>query len=811
MRPIAFVLLVVFAASPFLFADSSRPEASPAPRGPAGDWLLLHARQVPRPIVLPAGLHAGPALDAARLLQQSLRQIGAQPVALFPIRAAATGAAIRLELRPGGDPVFAQRVGYAIDARGARIWAQRVQDLPGAASWFLERELGARWFMPGPLGEDLPARRVVRLAFGSHETTPAFLSRSFASADSPAFRTWALNNRLVRTLVQGHTAAELVQHADLARDLRLAPLVNGRRYLPADPRDAYWQPDLTADVTLDLVVSRLRQKLSDPASPPMVAFGQNDSWRWDQSAATLRAVTPERHFRGYPVYSDLLFAFMNRVATKLAPEFPDRLFSTYAYQWTEQTPRFAVHPQVVPVLTADRSQWFDPAARAEDQELIRRWVAAGPRLVATYDYYYGSPFVVPRPTLYAVRESVPFLHAAGVRAFYAEAYPNWGLDGPKLWLAAQLLWDADRDADTLLADYYTRYWAEAAAPMRRYFELCDQQYLQQPRPGYWIKYFKDDHQTQLFPPDVRRALNDCLAQAARLARTPAVRARVAFTQAAFEVADLFCRHEEARDALARLAHNARTPEAALVDALERYSAARTALVVGHQRLRRERPLALGGDLTGDYLRHDPRSRALRRLAAASRSAPSHALAAPVFAGLPPTPAEWIAPGQELLRDTALATVQEKSVHPFTALDWNVPGGPWFGKGEPFETRRISLSSQTDGPRSLRFSGVSQEGFAQTVAVVPGALYRATVRVRGHVSPGNMTFLLLAFTDSSGRFTDLGHIDRLPLGSWPEWTTLEFTVRAPRNAQRAMLSLRALFQVGDDFAEFASPSLRLQTP
>jgi hypothetical protein len=108
--------------------------------------------------------------------------------------------------------------------------------------------------------------------------------------------------------------------------------------------------------------------------------------------------------------------------------------------------------------------------------------------------------------------------------------------------------------------------------------------------------------------------------------------------------------------------------------------------------------------------------------------------------------------------------------------------------------------------------VNQEGLYQTVAAQPGALYRATVRVRGKVSPGNMTFLLLTFANSTGKNVDTGFIDRLPIGEWNEWTTLEMIVRAPKDAAWLGFGLRALYQVNDDYAEFADPSVqRLSQP
>lgn len=797
--------MLLLAAPPQALAQP--PEANP----PRATWLLLDGRASFRPIVLPADPVPEPILAAARTLRAALAESSGAPAGAFPLRGTSRGPAIRLEVRAAPDRPLDRSCGYDVARDGVRLWARSPEDFPLAVSWFLERELSARWFSPGPLGRELPRHYRVHLHHGSHEASPSFLSRRMSGVNDVA---WETANRLASLLPHGHTASSLVTPEEARANPSLAPVIDGRKLAPAPHERGNWQPDLTAEATVAHVAAKLAATFRTEPARVAAAFGQNDTWKWDQSDATLAAVAPHRHFRHYPVYSDTLFGFLNRLATRLEGEFPDRLITTYSYQWTEQVPQFPVHRNVVPFLTADRSQWFDPAFKAEDQDLIRRWVQAGPRVVGAYDYYYGAPFLVPRPTLSAVAESIPFLHRAGVRAFYAEVYPNWALDGPKAWLAAQLLWDATQDPQALLDDYFARYWKEAAAPMRRFFAICDRQYLGQPRPGYWIKFFKDDHQRILFPPDVRRELFACLDEAAALSRQPVVRARLAATRAAFEVSDLFCRHDEARDALARLAAQPAADPVALSEGIRVFTESRLALQAAHARVKREHPRALSADLIGEYLRNDPRPRALRRLAEATGRVPAldPQFVQALFAGRAPSANELTASGPELLADSSFSTLRKKSVHPFIALDWNEPGGPWVGKSEPFETLRIDLPALPGGERSLRYAGANQEGLYQTVRIEPGALHRISVRVRGKVSPGNMTFLFASLADRNGRGLGPGHIDRLPIGDFPEWTTLEMIVRAPADAALLGLGLRALYQVGDDYAEFASPSIqRLAAP
>jgi len=222
-------------------------------------------------------------------------------------------------------------------------------------------------------------------------------------------------------------------------------------------------------------------------------------------------------------------------------------------------------------------------------------------VVGIYDYYEGAPQLMPRPTLYAVTQSIPYAYEVGVRAFYAESFANWGIDGPKYWLAAQLLWDAKQHPAALLDTYYREYWQEAAGPMREFFDLCDRQWLEQPLPSYWLKYFKDEHQALRFPPEVRLALRMKLEAAGRLAQSDTVRQRLEFTSAAFAVTEAFCEFSEARDRLSRLALAAPLDQAAVVAAAGTMRQGLGKLEIVLMRTKTKHPLAV----TAKLLRNTP--------------------------------------------------------------------------------------------------------------------------------------------------------------------------------------------------------------
>ncbi len=766
------------------------------PAETAGEFTVFARRGCP---IFTAAEPTPEETRAARLIQLTLARAAGRATGAFPIRRQdaarehSRGIFVGGPAAASGGSPLQEEAAYSVSTTGVQIRSAPAAAIEAAVAWFLEESVDARWFVPGPLGEEVSKRAALRLPFGEHSRVPSFASRNLGLSGSAAEREWYGRNRLRSELRHYHAMNELFPSEAVQATLEFAPLVNGRRELPV-VGSGNWQPNIAAPGAAEHTAKVLAQRHEASS-----AIGMNDSIRYDQSAATLQRVGGPRWFRDKPDYSDLVFGFVNDVAGRL----PGRLLGAYAYDWTEDVPRFPVEPNVVPWLTADRSQWFDPAFAAEDKDLIKRWVAAGPEAVALHDYYYGVPFFVPRPTLYAVAQSIPFAHRSGVRGFYAETYSNWGLDGPKAWLAAQLLWDAERDPAELLDIYYREFWQAAAGPMRRFFELCDRQWLEQPLPSYWIKYYKDEHQHLLFPKVVREKLAGCLQEALAAGKTPMARARAQFAGSAWAVTEAFCDWCEARDLLSRQALATAVDAAAVKTAWRRFVECRKLFDEAYADAKARHPLAVNSTLLGEYTRNDPRPRAAFRLAREAKE-PVNGLD---FTGLDrlPAAAALARSGTEVLADASLKELRIKPPQGFTDLEW-VSSGEWRGHGEPYRTRRISLEP-SGGGQAIRLSGCKQDTLSQWRSAVPGALYVARAKVRGKVSLGNMTFLILNFGTGSMNSPGIGSVDRLPVGDYPDGVELITWAVAPPNAGRVGLGVRVLNQVNDDSAVFYGFSLQ----
>jgi hypothetical protein len=732
------------------------------------------------PIYLRAG--ADPEeLNAARFLQRGLAKAAGRHPSAFPIRTweresrgiLLEGSGVNNSRRPSSFDFHQMQVSQ----RGVVLSYHPRRAAEATAAWFLEQAVGANWFMPGPIGESVPQRGSLRFPLPGEIRkfhAPSFAHRNLGVGGGSGQETWWRANKLHSPLRHGHAMSELFPPEAVRANPDLAPLIQGAKRIP-DKADQGWQPNIAAPAAAPQAAKALMEFFTKNPQSVSAAIGLNDNINFDQSEATRAQMEPARWFRGEPDFSDLYFRFANEVARRS----PDRLLGAYAYDWTEQVPRMRVERNVIPWLTSDKAQWFDRDFAAEDKDLIKRWLNAGPEIVGVYDYYEGWPFLVPRPTLYAVKESIPFLHQAGVKAFYAEGQPNWGLDGPKHWLAAQLLWDARQDPDKLLDTYYREFWQEAAEPMRRFFETCERQWLTQPKPSYWLKYFKDEHHYLLFPPEVRMRLGAALADAAAKASQRIVRRRVDFSLTAFTVFDAFCEFNERREELARTLLDHKPSEAAIEVLAVAERDARARLKTVHAEAQRRHPLAIQGEIYPGYLRHDPAA----KLAATGAAS-----------------------GEELLVDRGLRGISIKPAKDFFAREW-VLGEHWRGRGDPFETRELRLVSRPEDGNAMRMAGCQNDALWQWVPAEAGSMYQASARVQAKVSPGSSTFLLLNFADREGKTMGLGVSDRLPVGDWSHGVELRLAAKAPPAAHFVGIGVIVSNQVNADFAEFSGFSLK----
>lgn len=288
------------------------------------------------------------------------------------------------------------------------------------------------------------------------------------------------------------------------------PLYAGRHFRPS-PGYRDWQPCLgnptAAEWAADAAINFFRE------NPEAVSFpiGMNDSNRYCECPLCQDLIEYENTFRNRPDASALMFTFANRVAELVEEEFPDKYLTILAYLWAENTPPFPVHRQILPYLTADRTQWYDEEFQAEDRDLMARWAEAGPEKLGIYDYFYGGSFLIPRMFWTSMEKSLNHAYELGFTTVFTEMGPTyWDLTKEEV-LRRKIL-----DPQRTVADLLTEVAAErygAAGPLMEVFYLWAEYYWREGSQlrrevadaslgnPYWIRGFRQTYMAQLFPVD----------------------------------------------------------------------------------------------------------------------------------------------------------------------------------------------------------------------------------------------------------------------------------------------------------------------
>ena len=713
--------------------------------------------------------------------------------------------------------------GFRIQSHNGSVFIEGAtpEATESAVAWLLQQEGGVRWYTPGSLGESVPRRTEWSLPDLHEVHEPAYVSREISGLQTAEEKTWARHNGLRGRLEFSHALHRIFSSEDFAAHPDWAPELQGQRFLPKFEKEQNWQPNLALpEVAAHAAQAAVAAFARDPGLK-CFSLGINDTVRFDQSEATRALVEPLRYFRGMPDYSPLVFGFMNRTAESLARAQPEKYLGCLAYFWCENPPAFPVQRNVVPYVTTDRSQYYDAAYREADLALISRWGKSGLKAFGLWEYAYGRGFLVPRMPLGALADAVREGWHRGARGYLAEVGPQWGFDAFKTWMVAQLLWAPDRSLEELAEDFYPGYYGAAAEPMRRFFALCEKQWMTQAGPPGWLKFCYQEDQALLFPLEVCRELRGVLTEAECAVKDePVIAGRVKQTSGAFSVSEAFVKYQTIRRAIAEFKReDVQVDESTLAELVGQFAQAesglRNALAIASAG---ELPAMTATDLTV-FLRNDPVPRLLWLAGQQNAAEPRGILVAagPDAVGRSSwrVLAEVLAAGQlpaafDLVANGSFAQPAKESQEPRFLFPHTGPiPARWELKAMPTELGKVELREidPANNQRALRMEGAWDTQLFQWIPVEPDCAYVATAQLRGQSGPGNDAALFLGFRDKTGKAVGAVHMQGLPKGTTAEWRTMVLATQPPEEAAWVGIGIGATRQFPGDWLEVSTVQLR----
>lgn len=434
---------------------------------------------------------------------------------------------------------------------GVLIDARTEAGLANALYYIAQDVLGARWYWPTPLGFEWVGEAPKTWSLKKMQVEPSFTMRSLYGSNAK----YSLRNRLADGYSFNHNLANIFRPEYQSLVPNIFADLGDRQIMSKGSTISDPHPNFTNEGAVQLATLAAIHYFEKNPSAKSFSLSPNDNILYDITEATKEAVSPITYFRKRPNYTDMTFEFANEVARKVfddaglwkTDQGEDRYLGMLAYYWAEQSPSIPLHPRVLPILTSDRSQWHDFAYQQEDKALIERWGKTEAQKIGAWDYYFGAPYPYPRQFTQWISESLPHLHQNRVDVFFSQLPSMWGLDGPKAWLATQLLWDANADADSLLNEFYNEFFGDASPGIRSFYETAESHRNKNEGTANWIKYYFDESGIELFPKSLLEDMRSSIETAKSMVN-PSSRyhQRIEIISEAFALTELYHAYHSAR-------------------------------------------------------------------------------------------------------------------------------------------------------------------------------------------------------------------------------------------------------------------------
>ena len=200
-------------------------------------------------------------------------------------------------------------------------------------------------------------------------------------------------------------------------------------------------------------------------------------------------VVPDMGKRGK--FSNYVWGFINRVAKGVADTHPGKYVGGIAYEAYSTPPTTVekLRPNVAVMLCKARGGYADPVYRQKVEADLAGWRRKADKLYC-WEYYReavppwrGFPVIYP----HLIAEDVKTLKGV-IAGEFVEA-ESWvrgdlpqrinfpGMQHLNLYLTAQLYWDAERNVDELLEEYYALFYGPAAESMKAFWRRAEEAWM----------------------------------------------------------------------------------------------------------------------------------------------------------------------------------------------------------------------------------------------------------------------------------------------------------------------------------------------
>jgi len=328
----------------------------------------------------------------------------------------------------------------------------------------LEHQLGCRIYAPG--FEVVPSAKSIIVSGLPKTDQPVNNYRNVygrLSTSDSVYQDWQRTDVIDDMFGKGyyvHTFNTLIPWQDYFKDHpEYFALMNGKRIID--------QPCLTHPEVLKIALARLHEDI--PAQPDKMVWSvsQNDNFSYCQCENCMKVINEEGSPAG-PV-----IRFVNAVAK----EFPDKIISTLAYQYSRQAPVVTKPADNVQIMLCtielNRSQPIaeDPRSASFMKDIVDWGKIA--RHIYLWDYTVNfSHHTTPFPNMHVLQPNIQMFVNNNVFEHFQQSNTDVGHEFSELkaYLLSRILWKPDVNVDSLITDFMQGYFGPAAPFVRTYLD-----------------------------------------------------------------------------------------------------------------------------------------------------------------------------------------------------------------------------------------------------------------------------------------------------------------------------------------------------
>lgn len=341
---------------------------------------------------------------------------------------------------------------------------------------------------------------------------PAFRyrqSQNYAFEKDPVYRLWFRLEEPQDAFVRGywvHTFSRLMPAAEFGKSHpEYYSLIDGVRR----PGNAS-QLCLTNPEVLEVVAHRVDSIFKANPGAKMISVSQNDG---NDTYCTCPACSALDAQEGGPAGS--LIYFINQ----LAKRFPDKEFSTLAYQYSMQPPAHIKPLPNVNIMLCNidcrrEVPLTDNASGREFVKAIEGWSKISNNL---FIWDYGINFdnyLVPFPNFPVLQKNIQLFKKNHATMTFSQVAGSLGGDFSEMrtYMVSKLMWDPELNADSLMRSFMAGYYGAAASYIYQYEKLLEGALLGS-KADLWIYDTALSHKDGMLNTHCRKRYNELFDQA----------------------------------------------------------------------------------------------------------------------------------------------------------------------------------------------------------------------------------------------------------------------------------------------------------